>query len=659
MNQNDIRAVNELKVLAIDTINRAGGGSPGICLSMAPVMYTLFTRVLNIFPNNERFFNRDRVILSCGHITPLYYAMCHMAGFPLKKEDLMNYRRCGSNTPGTPEYHNPVFSEATTGYAGDGAGMAVGIALARRYTEALIKEEDPRINLLDFTTYCFISDADIMSGASEEAFSFAGSEKLNHLVFLYDCNKMSAEGSLDGVLDTDIEKNFASKGFYVDSLKDATNIKEIARTIEAAKKADRPALLVFRTIIGKDSFNEGKSILHSGVLSLDDVNNLKKKYNIFLPPFEISKDSLLHVSNAISERTTKMYTKWKDSYARAKNINSPNLNTVLNMLESNMFDPGFDSSNYKINDGYRESLIETNYKIMNLIAPKTNLFLGGSAGLGLVCQTGLNNTDYMTSKTPKGRNIRFGPRERAMSHILNGMSMLGLHVYGSTFLCYADEMKSGLRLSAIMNLPVTYIFTHDSLYHSEESMVKIPVEELTMLRSIPNFTVYRPADIEEVMGSWEAILKLNKPSALVVSRNSIPKLPGSNPKEVMNGAYIIKPEKAHLDGIIIATGSEVVSALQIAFDLERVGIDLRVVSMPSMELFLSMGNTYIKTILPDGVKTAVIEAGDPSLWYRFATNEEYILGINDFAYNGIPIEVLQKMSYDYDSLKLKIESLMK
>ena len=265
----------------------------------------------------------------------------------------------------------------------------------------------------------------------------------------------------------------------------------------------------------------------------------------------------------------------------------------------------------------------------------------------------------MSSKTPKGRNIRFGPRERAMSHILNGMSLLGLHVYGSTFLCYADEMKSGLRLSAMMNLPVTYIFTHDSIYHSEESMVKVPIEELTMLRSIPNFTVYRPADIEEVMGSWETILKLNKPSALVISRNSIPKLPGSNPKEVMNGAYIIKPEKAKLDGIIIATGSEVVSAMQIAFDLERVGIDLRVVSMPSMELFLSMGSAYMKTILPDGVKTAVIEAGDPSLWYRFATSEEYILGINDFAYNGIPIEVLQKMSYDYDSLKLKIESLMR
>ncbi len=659
MNQSDIKALNELKMLSIDMINRAGGGSPGICLAMAPVMYSLFTRILNVYPSNPSFFNRDRVILSSSHIAPLYYAMLHMAGYAVSKEDLMNFRRCGSTTPALPEANNPVGVEMTTGYAGDGVGNAVGIAMGRRYIEELIKEEDNKINLLNFTTYCFISDADMMSGASEEAFSLASGQHLSHLVFLYDANHMTSEGDTSCVLDSEMEKKFLAKGFYVDTLKDSTNIKEISRAILAAKNANKPALVIFKTIIGKDSFNEGKNIVHSGTLTMDDTNSLRRKYNIFLPPFEVSKDSIIHIEKSMNERTGKLYSKWQTYYARVKSINSANLNFILSALETGQSVIPFACENYKINDGYRESLIETNYKIMNLIAPKSNLFLGGSAGLSKVCQTLIGGNDYQTSGSLKGRNIRFGTRERAMAFILNGMSSLGLQVFGSTQLCYADEMKAGIRQSAMMNTSVTYIFTHDSLYYSEDGGIKIPVEEIAMLRSTPNLTVYRPADILEVMGCWESILKSDKPNALLISRNSIPKLPGSNAQEVMKGAYIIRKEVNRLDGILIATGSEVVSALQISFDLYQVGIDLRVVSMPSMELFCGMGEDYKKEILPSNVKTAVIEASCDSAWYQYATSKEYILGIKDFSYGGISIEVLQKMGYDYDSLKLKVESLMR
>lgn len=659
MNQNDIKALNELKMLSIDMINRAGSGNPGICLSMAPVMYSLFTRVLNVHPKDPGFINRDRVILSSSHIVPLYYAMLHMAGYQVTKEDLMNFRRCGSITPALPELNNPLGVEASLGYAGDGVGVSVGLALARRYLETLIKEEDNKVNLLDFTTYCFLSDSDIMSGASEEAFSFASAQHLTNVVFLYDANQMTGEGPTIDVLQEDLEKKFLSKGFYVDTLKDATNIKEIARAIESAKNSKKPAFLIFKTVIGKDSFNEGKNIVHSGVLTMDDANSIRRKYNLFLPPFEISKDSILHIEKSMSDRTTKLYNKWKDHYARLKTINNANVNNILNTLETGKNSISFESDNYKINDGYRESLIETNYKIMNLIGPKSNLFLGGSAGLSLVCQTLIGGSDYQTFKTPNGKNIRFGTRERAMAHILNGMSLMGLNVFSSTQLCYADEMKSGIRMSAFMNLPVTYIFTHDSLYYSEDGALKIPIEELTMLRSTPNLIVYRPADILEVMGCWESIFRLSKPSALIISKNSIPKLPGSSSSSVQMGAYIIKKETNRLDGIIIATGSEVVSALQIAYDLYKNGLDLRVVSMPSVELFLEMGDTYIFETIPKNIKTIVIESSCDMLWHRFATSKEYILGINDFCYGGVPIEVLQKMNYDYDSLKMKVESLMK
>lgn len=659
MNQNDIKAVNEIKLLAIDIINKAGSGHPGICMDMASVMYTLFAKELNVYPKNPTFFNRDRVILSSAHIAPLYYAMLYASGFSITKEDLMRFRRCGSNTPGLPELNNPLGVDASTGVAGDGVGCAVGIALARRYYESLIKEEDNKLNLLPFTTYCFISDSDIMSGSALEAFSFAGAQNLENLVFLYDANNMTSEGSLENVLNADLVKQFQAQGFYVDSLKDSTNLKEITRAIESAKNAKKPALLIFKNIIGKDSFNEGKNVMHSGVLTLDDTASLRRKYNLFLPPFEISKDTILHIGTAIETRMSKVDKKWQESYTRANDINSGNLNNILNTLITGKSQIFFDSTNYKINDGYREPLIESNYKIMNLIAPKTNLFLGGSAGLSLTSQTLIGGATYHSSKEIKNRNIRFGPRESAMANILNGMSLVGLKVYGSTKLCFADQMKTGLRMSAMMNTCPTFIFTHDSLYYSEEGSVRIPIEQMTMLRSIPNLYNYRPADIIELMGCWENILNQSKPNTLIISKNSIPKLPGSNAKEVSKGAYIIKRETTRLDGIIIATGSEVVSALQIAFDLQKTGLDLRVISMPCSELFLEMGKTYQNEILPKNIKTAVIEAGSNMFWHRFATDETFILSIDDYAYSGVSLEVLQKMNFDFDSLKLKIESLMR
>ena len=659
MNQNDIKALNELKMLSIEIINKAGGGNPGICLGMAPVLYSLFTRVLNVYPQNNQFFNRDRVILSSGHMTPLYYAMMHMAGFSITKEDLMNFRRCNSNTPGLPELNNPLGMDATTGIAGDGVGIAVGSALGRRYFEALIKEEDDKVNLVDYTTYCFLSDADMMSGASEEAFNIAATQKLSNLVFLYDSNKMTGEGPATDVMIDDIEKKFNLKGFYVDSLKDATNIREIARAIEAAKNSKKPALVIFKTIIGKDSFNEGKNIVHSGVLSTDDTNTLRRKFDIFLPPFEVSKDSVLHINNLIEERMKKRQDKWQKHYARVKSINSEKLNHILELLETGQTIVPFDSHQYNINDGYRESLIETNHKIMNLIAPKSSLFLGGSSGVSLQTQGFIGVNEVMSATNPKARNIRFGIREKAMANILNGISLSGLKTFGATPLIYADEMLLGIRSSALMDLPVTYVLTHDSLYTSEEGAIRIPVEQISHLRSIPNLTVYRPADILEVMGCWETILHSNKPSAIIITRNSIPKLPNSNSKEIQKGAYIIKKEQNKLDGIIIATGSEVVSAIQIAYDLFNKGIDLRVVSMPSVELFEAMDKNYQKMILPDNIKTIVIEASKDNIWYQFATSKDYILGIDDFPYSGVTLEVLQNMEYDYASLKTKVEDLMK
>lgn len=663
MNQNqlDLQAVNELKMLSLDMINHAGGGYPGIVMDMSPVMFTLYSRILNVYPDNPKFMNRDRVIVSASHMAPLYYATLYMAGYPITKDDLMMYRRLDSKVPGLPEKNEYLGIEATTGYAGDGVGISVGIEMARRYYDALIKKEDNRLDLLNFTTYCLMSDADMMSGSAYEAMSLASAQNLSNLVFIYDANNMNGEGPLNGVLVADYLKQFQGMGFYVDVVgeKDAANIKEIERAINAAKNSNRPALVVFKNIIGKDSFNEGKNVVHGTPLSFDDMSSLRRKYNLFLPPFEISKDSVLHLGKKIKERTEKISKKWNEQYAKAKSLNSESLNKVLGVLNGDANTIMFDASQYKINDGYREEMLESSSKVLNLVAKKSNLFLGGSAEGLYQCKTIIDGGELNSLTLPLARNIRFGAREAAMAHILNGMSLMGLRVYGSTRLCFANEMKAGIRSSAVMNLPVTYIFTHDSLYSSMEGPTRIPVDELAMLRSIPNLYNFRPADIVEMMSSWQCILSLNKPCSLLVSTASVPKLPGSNGSGVMRGGYIIKKEYSRLDGIIIATGSEVVSAMQISYDLYQAGIDLRVVSMPSVELFLTQGSEYIESVLPSGVKTAVIEALKGDTWYRFATNPSYVLSIDDFAYSGAPIEVLQKMNFDYDSLKAKIESLMK
>ena len=659
MNQDDIRALNELKILSIDMISRAKSGSPGIALSMAPIVYTLFHRHLYIRPNDLNWLNRDRLIVSSQGASSLIYAALHMAGFDIKKENLMNYRTINSITPGILEYMTTPGIEATTGLRGQGIACATGIALASKYVKNLIDSEDDRLKLIDYTTYCLCDDADFMEGITNEALSFAGVQQLNNLILLYNATGITEDGPLDTTINEDLVRKYQALGFYVDFLKDGSNIRDIDRAISAAKKSGRPSLLIFKTILGSGSFNENKNIVYNKPLSVDDVANLRKQWNLFLPHFEISKDSIIYFQKGINERTEKKYRKWQENYKKLENNQNPRLTEIKNVLEKKEWNLDFNSDNYKITDNYRESLRETNLKILNLIGSKSSLILGGSADCSLSCQTFLNNTGELSPKNKLGRNIRFGSRENAMASILNGMALTGLKVFGSTKLIYADYLKSSLRLTALMNLPITYIFTHDTIYIGEDGPVMQPVEQMAMLHTTPNLICYRPADIIEVMGAWENILKRNLPSALIITKNDSPKLPGSNAKEVAKGAYIIKKEKNKLDGILISSGSELIYALQMAYDFEQIGLDVRVVSMPSMELFLSEGKIYEELILPKNIKRIVISAENPLIWNRFASGSDNIIGINEFGYSGHVMEVQQKMGFDYQSLKSKVESLLR
>lgn len=659
MNQDDIRLLNELKILSIDMISRAQSGSPGLVLSMAPVVYTLFQRHLNVRPNEPNWINRDRIVLSSGNASSLLYAAMHIAGYPIKKEDLMNYRSLNSITPGYPEYGRTPGIEVTSGLFGEGIANAVGMSLSRRYIQSLINQEDERLNILDYDVYCLCTEKDMMEGVSSEALSFAASQKLDHLFFLYDASGITEDGDITTTVQEDIVKKYQSLGFYVDYLKSGFTIKDIDKAISSAKRSGRPAILIFKTILGKESLNENKSIVYSKPLTVDDVANLRKKWNIFLPPFEISKDSIIYLQKCMNERTNKKYKKWQENYQKALNTPNEKIKQILQMLQNNQSILEFRSEQYKINDGYREPLTETNSKILNLIAGKSNLFLGGCADSSVVTHALINNSLIQNSKNPIGRNIQFGAREHAMASILNGMALNGLSVFGSTKLIYADYLKPAIRLTALMNLPITYIFTHDTISVGEDGPVLEPIEQLSLLRTIPNFIVYRPSDIMEVMGSWETILEKKLPAALIITQNDSPKLPGTDAKSVKKGAYIIKRENQRLDGILISCGSELIYALQIAYDLERVGINLRVVSMPSMELFLGEGKEYEQMIFPNNIKRIVIEAGSPHLWNRFASDSDSIIALNEFGYSAHPLEIQKQMGFDYESLKEKVEGLLK
>ena len=437
-----------------------------------------------------------------------------------------------------------------------------------------------------------------MEGISYEALSFASTQNLNKLILLYDCNHVSLDSDTDLTFTEYIEIRFEALDFNILVVKNANDYKEVSKAIKQAKKSDRPSIIICHTIIGKDSSLEGTNKVHGKPLTKDDLQSIREKYKNTNESFVVDKETKEYLQNYINKRMNPIFKDWEEEYSDIKETNNYGLNSLFNLLERNAFVIDFDDTKFKISDEYSEELRESNQKIMNFISPKSPFFLGGSADLSSSCKTNLEKSTIQSSDNPIGKNIYFGVREHAMGAILNGMALSNLKVFGSTFLAFSDYQKPAIRMSALMNLPVTYIFTHDSIYVGEDGPTHEPVEQLSMLRTIPNFITFRPADINEIMGSWEYILKNNCPTALVVSKEKRSKNKNTNAKFVKYGAYMIRKEKYRLDGIIIATGSEVEMAMDISKELFTMGIDTRVVSMPSMELFLKQNPKYEEQLLP-------------------------------------------------------------
>ncbi len=656
MNEDVKHAISSLRVLSADMISYAGSGHPGIALGAAPIVFSAYVNHMRINPKEPNWINRDRFVLSAGHGSALLYAMLFMAGYDVSIDDLVDFRKINSKTPGHPEYKVTPGVDVSTGALGQGFANAVGMALAEKYLQALLDQEIPKQKVLDYYVYCLCGDGDLMEGVAMEAASFAGNMGLDNLIVLYDSNSVTLDGKLSTACSEDFVQKFMHMGWEVDFVGEGNEIKKIDEAIERAKVNRKPTLIEIKTVIGRGSYHEGENLVHGKPLSREDLLNIRKKYNISTNMMEITENSVKYVRQAIGQRTKGVYENWKKYIESLKRDNpSDNLRKILDFLETGNIGITFSSSSFKIQNDYSEELRESGSKIMNIISDRSKFFLGGSADLSSSCHTALYKEVAMSKKTPTGRNIFFGVREHAMAAILNGMALSGLRLFGSTFLVFSDYLKPALRMTCEMDLPITYIFTHDSVTLGQDGTSHQPIEQLAMLRTTPNLITLRPADINEVIGSWDYIINNNKPVALVLGKDEAHILDGTSGPNVAKGAYIVRKESSRLDAIIVSTGIDLTTSYLIREELFHDGVDIRLVSMPSVELFLNQPKEYQDEILPPDAKVFTVEASATLPWYRFAS-KNCAIGIDTFGCSGRKDDVLKKVHFSYDDILNKIKA---
>lgn len=649
---NDERIINAIKALSIAQISKAGSGHPGIALGAAPILYTLYSKHLNIDVLDEKWINRDRFVLSAGHASALLYSMLYMSGFDISINDLKEFRQIDSVTPGHPEYGVTKGVDMSTGPLGQGIASAVGMAISAKY----LKEKFN--GLISYNTYVLCSEGDLMEGVSYEACSLAGNLKLDNLIVILDSNKVTLDGSLKDSFDEDILKRFEAMGWYTQVVADGNNPLLIDMAINKAKRCKgQPSFIEVKTVIGKGSLLQGTNKVHGGTLTKEDIRQLRVKLSVDTDLFKNIRSLRKEMANFIRIRVMHDKKKWEVKYnAYLNTCDSDTKRFLLSLNEDKRYDVTKLFNDALFDD---DELRNINSKVMNTIADNYPCFLGGSADTASSCKTYLKSFDDFNSTSLNGKNIRYGVREHAMGAITNGIALSGLRPFASTFLAFSDYLKPSIRMASLMNIPSIFVFTHDSVNIGEDGPTHQPVEQLAMLRSIPNFYVYRPCDANEVIGSWHTALNNDKPSSLVISRNKVVNLSTTDPLMVKKGAYIVRKEKKKLFGIIIATGSEVALAIDIAEKLSRKNMEIRVVSMPCTRLFNEQPQSYKDEILPIGYKTFVIERASKFGWHKYVYNDKYIMGIDEFGYSGKEEDVLKKLKLDDDTIYKRIEKLLK
>lgn len=659
VSENDKKVLNNMKALAIDMITEAKSGHPGIVLSAAPLIHTLFSRYLIVNPNDPHWINRDRLVLSAGHGSALLYSAMFMAGYHFTLDDMKKFRKFGSILPGHPEISTPGI-DASTGPLGQGIANAVGMAIAESFLENtfVLKDKNNYQALFNYYTYVVCSDGDLMEGVANEAMSLAGTLGLGKLIVLYDANEMTLDGPTSITYTEDVVKKYEAMKWQVLEVKDSTNINALDKAIKKARlELTKPSIIIARGVIGKDSIVEGLKEAHGTPLSKEAVTALKTKWGMRDVPFAVSKESVEILQKSMVQRNDIAYKDFFKKHAIFKADGK--FTELLLAITDNNLSVDISNQEFKFEILPKEPMRDINSKVINTIAPAIPLLMTASADLYSSTKVYLANGGNFNVDHRTGKNIWCGVREHAMAAIMNGISLSGLRVIGSTFLTFSDYMRPAIRMAALMKLPVTHVFTHDSYSVGEDGPTHQPVEQLSSLRSIPNFNVFRPADFNEIVGCWTNILKDNDtPSALVISKLPTAKLQYGNAKGVNYGGYMVRKETNQLSGVIIATGYEVHVAIEIANELAHKGIDLRVISMPCLEIFKIQSLEYRQTLIPVGCKMIVIEPGESSSWSFLVSDKNCILSLDHFGECGDYQSLQTKYGYDYENLLQKIINIL-
>lgn len=663
----DRLAIDTIRTLSIDAVQKANSGHPGMPMGAAPMGYALYAKLMKHNPSNPEWIDRDRFVLSAGHGSMLLYSLLHLSGYDLSLEELQNFRQWGSKTPGHPEYGHTAGVDATTGPLGQGFASAVGMAMAEAHMAAVYNRD--QLNIIDHYTYVICGDGDLMEGISGEAASLAGHLQLGKLIVLYDSNDISLDGELNLSFSENVKARFEGYNWHYLRVDDGNDLAAIEQSVQEAKQDPRPTLIEVKTVIGYGSPNKagkgGHVGPHGSPLGVEEVALTKKAYE--WPEdkhFHVPEEVQAHFANAKSrgEQAEKSWNELFDKYEQAY----PELAKQFKAAVAGELPEGWDADlpTYSPADkgiGTRNA----SGNAINAFANKIPSFIGGSADLESSTMTHMKGLGQFTRNDYSGRNVYFGVREFAMGAALNGMALhKGVKPYGGTFFVFSDYLRPAIRLAAIMDLPVTYVLTHDSIGVGEDGPTHEPIEQLAALRIIPNVTVIRPADANETTEAWRyALENQNGPVALVLTRQAVPNLEGTSEKAregVARGAYVVsEADGGAPQAIILATGSEVSLAIEAQRKLAAEGVNVRVVSMPSWELFDKQPEAYKQSVLPSGVKARLaVEMAYPLGWERYVGDGGAVLGISTFGASAPASKIIAEYGFTADNVAAKVKALL-
>lgn len=649
-------SIDAIRSLVIDGVNKAKSGHPGMALGSAPILYTLYSKHLISDPEHPNWINRDRFVLSAGHASMLLYSVLHVAGYSVSMDDLKRFRQLDSITPGHPELGVTPGVDASAGPLGQGIAQAVGIALAEQSLQAMYPNG---ARLINHYTYALCGDGCLQEGISQEAISFAGRQKLNKLILFYDANGVTLDGALELSFHEDVKKRFESAEWNVLEVSDGNDYKAIHRAILKAKKSvDKPTLIIVHTIIGYGSIHQGLNKVHGNPLGEEDGHNAKMGYGYDYPDFTVPERVYAHLKKTFARRGQKAYQEWNrsfEAYQTAYPKESAKFTSVMkNDVSTYVYGKG-----PEFEKGYKEATRKTSQLLLNVLNKSVFNLVGGSADVAASVMTSIQGETDFTPKTRYGRNVNFGIREFAMAGIQNGMLLHGgLRTYVGCFLVFSDYLKPAIRMAALSHLPAVYLFSHDSIAVGEDGPTHQPIEQLAMLRSIPNTYVYRPCDANELSMSWRnALLSLDHPSCIILSRQALPLLETSRCGEVERGGYIVSKERTEQPALtLIATGSEVNLCIEAQKVLLMQGIDVRVVSIPCQELFLKQEGAYIKKVLGNAYERRMaVEMASSFGWHRFAP---HVMGIDTFGKSAPASDVIKDYHFTVDEVVARVKEII-